>query len=74
MLGQVTEFGSDGWGAVVDQDGQSYPFHCTAIADGSRSIEAGAAVDFVVVAGRRGRWEASGLSRAREQSRLPADR
>lgn len=35
------------------------PFHCTAIADGSRTIPVGATVRFVVVPGAVGRWEAT---------------
>jgi cold shock CspA family protein len=41
--------------------GGRYPFHCTAIADGSRAIEVGAEVEFEVVAGRLGRWEAAAV-------------
>ena len=37
-------------------------FHCTAIADGSRSIPVGVDVVFVVVPGRSGRWEAAEVS------------
>jgi cold shock CspA family protein len=36
-------------------------FHCTAIADGTRSIEVGAEVAFEVVPGRLGRFEATDL-------------
>ena len=47
---------------VVRADsGDHYPFHCTAVADGTRSIPAGTAVSFRVVAGRMGRWEATDL-------------
>ncbi len=48
-----------GLGVVRAEDGTEYPFHCTAIADGTRTIDEGAAVDFEVVAGRMGRWEAA---------------
>ena len=50
-----------GLGVVRAEDGTEYPFHCTAIADGTRTIEVGAAVDFEVVPGRMGRWEATNL-------------
>jgi cold shock CspA family protein len=40
-----------------------YAFHCTQIADGSRSIEVGTAVAFRIVPGRSGRWEAGALRR-----------
>ncbi len=39
-------------------DGGVYPFHCTRIADGSRSIPVGVAVTFEVAPGPLGRWEA----------------
>jgi cold shock CspA family protein len=50
-----------GLGAVRSDDGAVLPFHCTAIADGSRTITEGRAVRFVVVPGREGRWEATHL-------------
>lgn len=36
-------------------------FHCTQIADGSRSIPVGATVSFETQAGRGGAWEAADL-------------
>jgi cold shock CspA family protein len=61
-VGTVVEFDDDkGWGTVRDGDGVEHWFHCTAIADGSRTIDVGRAVTYEVVAGRRGRWEASGV-------------
>lgn len=48
-----------GLGLVHDDDGRQYPFHCTQIADGSRDIPTGVRVDFVVVPGHLGRWEAA---------------
>ena len=51
-----------GYGAVEDAEtGTRYFFHCTQIADGSRTVETGASVEFDVVAGLRGRWEAAAL-------------
>ncbi len=51
-----------GIGTVTDEsDGQEYFFHCTAVADGTRTIDVGATVEFEVVPGRRGQWEAAGL-------------
>jgi cold shock CspA family protein len=49
-------------GTVVAGD-ERYPFHCTAIADGSRTIEVGAEVHFEVAPGLMGRWEARRLER-----------
>jgi CspA family cold shock protein len=57
--GRVTTFDERaGVGTVVSDDGQELFFHCTAIADGTRSIAVGTPVSYEVVAGRRGRWEA----------------
>ena len=63
VLGSVAEFDErGGYGTVVADDGGArWFFHCTAIADGTRAIEVGAAVDFEVVAGRLGRYEATNL-------------
>ena len=58
MLGTVTAFDVDrGLGEILGDDAVVYPFHCTEIADGSRRIEEGAAVRFVVLA-KLGRYEA----------------
>ena len=50
-----------GFGSVQTDDGTELFFHCTAIADGSRTIEVGTAVTFDVVPGHHGRWEAAGI-------------
>ncbi len=50
-----------GWGSVRGDGGEELFFHCTAVADGSRTIAEGTAVDFDVVPGHLGRWEAWGL-------------
>jgi cold shock CspA family protein len=63
--GVVTAFDRDiGLGTVRAGDGVDIGFHCTQIADGSRDIAVGAAVHFVVLAGRHGRWEAGAVRRA----------
>ncbi|MEY2406617.1 MAG: cold shock protein, partial [Acidimicrobiaceae bacterium] len=46
-----------GYGTVRDDDGTELFLHCTRIADGTRTIEVGAAVVFDVVPGHGGRWE-----------------
>jgi CspA family cold shock protein len=62
MTGVVTEFDEPaGFGTVTAEDGEAHFFHCTAIADGTRTIDVGAKVRFEVVAGRQGRWEAADL-------------
>ncbi len=47
-----------GLGAITTADGTDYPFHCTQIADGSRTIAVGTPVAFIARAGLAGRWEA----------------
>lgn len=60
--GTVTAFDEAvGLGTVRTGDGRQLGFHCTQIADGSRSIEPGATVIFEVIAGRHGLWEAGQL-------------
>lgn len=49
-----------GLGEVESDDGAVYLFHCVEIADGSRTIEVGAAVEFDVMR-KLGRSEASQL-------------
>jgi cold shock CspA family protein len=62
MTGRVTEWDEHGgYGTVTADDGGSYFFHCTAIADGSRTTATGTRVTFEVVAGRMGRWEAENI-------------
>jgi cold shock CspA family protein len=50
-----------GLGEIAGDDGAVYPFHCTVIADGSRTIAVGTAVEFQRVPGHLGRWEASSI-------------
>jgi cold shock CspA family protein len=59
-LGRVVAFDEQrGLGTVRADSGAEHAFHCTAIVDGSRRIEVGTSVCFVVVAGHRGEWEAA---------------
>ena len=63
--GVVTDFDEPkGWGTVRDDDGVEHWFHCTAIADGTRRIDVGAAVRFIDRPGRQGRWEATEIAPA----------
>jgi cold shock CspA family protein len=60
--GTVTQFDeAAGLGEITAADGVVYPFHCTAIADGSRDIEAGRNVTFTIAAGHLGRLEATDI-------------
>lgn len=59
-FGDVSAFDDDrGLGTVTDADGREWPFHCTAIADGSRTIDVGTAVVFRPAAGHLGQMEAA---------------
>ncbi|HEX9682376.1 MAG TPA: hypothetical protein VGA13_04795 [Acidimicrobiales bacterium] len=61
--GVIVGFDPDrGIGEVAGSYGGRHPFHCTAIADGSRSIEAGTEVVFTLEPGRMGEWEATDIS------------
>ena len=63
--GTVTEFdGARGWGTVMGDDGTPVEFHCTQIADGSRTIAVGTAVRFRLEPGHLGRWEAAAITPA----------
>lgn len=58
-LGRVTSFdAARGLGTVTDDAGADYPFHATAITDGSRHIEVGTRVGFSLAPGHGGRYEA----------------
>jgi cold shock CspA family protein len=57
--GIVDEFDDPrGLGTLLGDDGRRYGFHCTAIADGTRHIDVGARVTFILSAGHLGRVEA----------------
>jgi cold shock CspA family protein len=62
-MGVVTGFDEErGLGVVLDDDGRSYPFHCAALADGTRFVEPGARVVFAVAPGHGGRYEARAVT------------
>jgi cold shock CspA family protein len=64
VSGTVTAFDSRrGLGEIQGEDERVYPFHCTKIADGTREIPVGVAVEFTVAPGPLGRWEAVGIRR-----------
>lgn len=63
-LGTVVAFDeARGLGTVAAGEGGEWGFHCTAIADGTRTIDVGAAVVFDVVPGHLGRMEAVRVTR-----------
>jgi cold shock CspA family protein len=65
VIGTVVEFDdAAGFGTVRDDDGNEHFFHCTAIADGTRTIEVATRVTYEVVPGRRGKWEAQRVTEA----------
>jgi cold shock CspA family protein len=61
-LGRVASFDATrGLGTVEDEQGTTYGFHATALADGTRRIDVGAPVTFTVAPGHGGRYEARSL-------------
>jgi cold shock CspA family protein len=62
VTGVVTAFDPErGLGTVATDEGCDLPFHCTAVADGSRTIEVGTRVVFRSAPGHLGRMEAREL-------------
>ena len=62
MQGTVTSFDEPRGLGTIESDGTDYPFHCTAILDGTRTIDVGAQVTFVVRPAGMGRWEATDIA------------
>jgi len=63
--GRVAEFDDHrGRGEVEAHGGLRFPFHCTAIADGSRSIAEDTPVRFRLMIGPLGALEATAISSA----------
>ena len=63
MRGRVVEYDEHrGWGAIEADDGTRLEFHCTQIADGSRRVRVGEAVEFEVRWGDRGRTAAAAIT------------
>jgi len=58
--GTVVEFDEHrGLGRVRSDDGRELAFHCTHVADGSRTVAVDTPVVFTIVAGHHGQWEAA---------------
>jgi hypothetical protein len=49
---------------VLESGDDTWPFHCTALADGSRAIATQSVVDFVLRAAHHGCWEATDIRSA----------
>lgn len=61
-VGEVVAFDeARGIGTVRADDGSTLAFHCTQIADGTRTIPVGTQVRFELSPGSLGEWEATGL-------------
>jgi len=66
LRGRVAAFDEHrGLGEVAEPDGRAAPFHCTAIADGTRTIPVGTDVEFRLVNGPIGLMEATDIRRVR---------
>lgn len=63
MQGTVTAFDDDRGLGEVRSDDDVYPFHCTAIVDGTRTIEVGVKVTFGLRPAGMGRWEATAIEK-----------
>lgn len=61
MDGVVVAFDEGRGLGTIEADGTEYPFHCTALVDGSRSVELATEVTFEVRAAGMGRWEATAI-------------
>jgi cold shock CspA family protein len=61
VQGTVIEFDEARGLGVLDAEGTTYAFHCTALIDGTRTIEVGTAVSFGVRSGGLGKWEATAI-------------
>ncbi len=63
MRGTVIAFDEERGLGELDAEGTRYAFHCTALIDGTRSIEVGAAVTFGLRPGGMGQWEATAIEK-----------
>ena len=63
MTGRVVAFDERRGVGEVETEGARYPFHCTAISDGTRTIAVGVEVEFALGPGAGGLWEATQIER-----------
>lgn len=59
VRGTVSAFDDRRGVGEIEAEGERYFFHCTQLADGSRSIPVGTEVEFEVIPGLPGCWEAT---------------
>jgi cold shock CspA family protein len=70
-IGRVAAYDAGrGLGTIRDEQG-GHPFHCTAITDGSREIEEGEAVAFVLRPHQAGVIEARSVTKLSDQGEEP---
>ena len=62
--GEVATFDEDRGLGTIESGGRTFPFHCTQIADGTRTIPVGTTVTFQVRPGHLGSWEAADVTPA----------
>jgi len=68
LHGRVASFDATrGLGTLLADDGATFTFHATAIADGSRTIAVGTDVTFTTAPGHGGRYEVRSLAPASHQ-------
>ena len=63
MNGIVVSFDEPRGLGTIRAGDDDYSFHCTAIVDGTRTIEVGTAVTFAVRPAGMGRWEATQITK-----------
>lgn len=63
MEGAVVAFDERRGLGTIEADGRSYPFHCTALLDGTRAVEVGTTVTFEIRPAGMGRWEATRIAK-----------
>ena len=63
MRGTVSAFDEPRGLGTIEADGSDYPFHCTALLDGTRTVEVGTPVTFELRPASRGRWEATAITK-----------
>jgi cold shock CspA family protein len=63
MHGVVATFDEPRGLGTIAADGTTYPFHCTALLDGTRAVAPGTPVEFEVRPAGMGRWEATRIDK-----------